>query len=108
MDTNLLPRLIRLKNIPQYLGMDRRIFNKLIRPHLIEIPVGTHGKAFDRLEIDNWIDQYKKSKGVKLWDVKECLDSLKEEKSGMLINRFSDKEFEKVLTLSRSKKQKDI
>ena len=103
----LLPRLIRLRDIPQYLGMDRRIFDKLARPYLTEIPIGIQGKAFDRLEIDKWVDHYKSSKGIKLWVVKEHLDSLKEVKIGTSTSKFSDKEFEKALILSHSKKPKN-
>ncbi len=49
----LLPRLIRLRDILHYLGVDRRIFNKEVRPFLTEIPIGAQGKAFDRLDLIN-------------------------------------------------------
>ena len=109
----LLPRLIRLRDIRDYLSMDRRIFNKIARPFLIEIPIGNHGKAFDRLDLDKWVDYYKQCSGrpsnynkrLKLWDVKERQDSTNVENSGTLINRFSDKEFAKALALIRSKKR---
>ena len=104
----LLPRLIRLRDIPQYLGMDRRLFDKLARPYLTIIPIGTQGKAFDRLDLDKWVDQYKEFKGIKPWLVKERLDSLKEERSGILTSKFSDKEFVKAFTLSHSKKPNNI
>lgn len=69
-----LPRLIRLRDIPHYLGMDRKIFNKEVRPFLIEIPIGVQGKAFDRLDLDEWVDYYKGRSGrsinkrLELWD----------------------------------------
>lgn len=44
------PRLIRLRNAPAYLGMDRNRFNNEVRPTLNEIPIGKHGIAFDRLD----------------------------------------------------------
>jgi hypothetical protein len=53
-----LPRLFRLRDAPDYLGMDRNRFNKEVRPFLTEIPIGTQGKAFDRLELDRWVDNY--------------------------------------------------
>ena len=53
------PRIIRLKNAPQYLGMNRNLFNKAVRPDLIEVPIGQQGIGFDRLDLDAWIDVYK-------------------------------------------------
>jgi len=55
---SILPRLIRLRDAPSYLGMDRNKFNKHVRPYLTEIPLGKQAVAFDRLEIDAWIEDY--------------------------------------------------
>jgi len=52
------PRLIRMRDAPSYLGMDRSNFNKLARPHLTEISIGVQGIAFDRLEIDAFVEDY--------------------------------------------------
>ena len=38
---HILLQLIRLIDIPHYLGIDRRIFNKEVRPFLTEIPIGS-------------------------------------------------------------------
>jgi hypothetical protein len=54
----LLPRLIRLRDAPGYLGMDRNKFNAEVRPFLTEIPLGKQAVAFDRLELDGWVDDY--------------------------------------------------
>lgn len=54
----LLPRLIRFREAPSYLGMDRNRFNAEVRPDLTEIPIGTQGIAFDRFELDAWVDHY--------------------------------------------------
>lgn len=59
----LLPRLIRHRDAPAYLGMDRNRFNSEVRPKLIEVPIGHQGVAFDRLELDAWVDEYKATKG---------------------------------------------
>ncbi len=74
----LLPRLIRLRDVPVYLGMDRNRFNKEVRPSQTEIPIGEQGIAFDRIELDAWVDDYKskngrvgKLQGTQLWDAKE-------------------------------------
>jgi hypothetical protein len=52
------PRLIRLRDVPKYLGMDINRFNREVRPFLVEIPIGKQGIAFDRLDLDRWADHY--------------------------------------------------
>ena len=54
----LLPRLVRLRDAPAYLGMDRNRFNNEVRLHLTRIPIGQQGIAFDRLELDAWVEDY--------------------------------------------------
>ncbi len=54
----LLPRLVRFRDAPSYLGMDRNRFNREVRPFLTRIPIGRQGIAFDRLELDAWVDDY--------------------------------------------------
>ena len=43
-----LPRIIRFRDAPAYLGMDRNRFNAEVRPHVTEIPIGKQGVGFDR------------------------------------------------------------
>jgi len=50
------PRLIRLRDAPIYLGMDRNRFNREVRPAQTEIAIGRQGVAFDRLEMDAGVD----------------------------------------------------
>ena len=113
----LLPRLIRLKDAPHYIGMDRNRFNDLVRPHLIEIPIGKQGIAFDRLDLDTWVDQYKQCSGrpggkehrsKKPWDANKPQDCLKGAKYGTLKNKSLDIAFEKVLAQSLTKKRSSI
>ena len=59
----LLPRFVRLRDAPSYLGMDKNRFNRKVRPLLSAIPIGTQGIAFDRLELDAWADDYKSRNG---------------------------------------------
>ena len=59
----ILPRLIRLRDAPAYLGMDRNRFNREVRPRIPEIPIGDQGIAFDRLDLDAWADEYKSRNG---------------------------------------------
>jgi hypothetical protein len=106
-------RLIRFRDAPKYLGMDRNRFNAEVRLYLTEIPIGSRGIAFDRLDLDAWVEQYKLRSGRpsirrKLWDVKERQVSIKEAVSGTLINTSADNAFEKVVKLITSKKPKNI
>lgn len=59
----LLPRLVRHRDAPAYLGVDRNRFDSEIRPVLTEIPIGRRGRAFDRLELDAWADAYIEARG---------------------------------------------
>ncbi len=59
----LLPRLIRLRDAPYYLGMDRNRFNAEVRRSVTQIPIGKQGVAFDRLDLDAWADEYKRRNG---------------------------------------------
>jgi hypothetical protein len=59
----ILPRFIRFRDAPNYLGMDKDRFNAEVRPYLVEIPIGRQGVAFDRLDLDAWADQYRAREG---------------------------------------------
>ncbi|AWN72366.1 hypothetical protein A6J39_017300 [Legionella anisa] len=113
----VLPRLIRLRDAPSYLGMDRHRFNEAVRPNLIEIPIGTQGVAFDRLDLDAWVDDYKQCSGrpaatnrrsLDKWDENEHRGSKSVVGSGSLIKRSSDADFAKALVLATSKRPKSI
>jgi hypothetical protein len=92
----LPPRLVRLRDAPSYLGMDRNRFNREVRPFLTTIPIGRQGIAFDRLELDAWVDDYvscngRRPKAPKPEDetcqnVTECRGSAKKAGSGTLKN----------------------
>ena len=94
----LLPRLIRLRNAPFYLGMDRHRFNAEVRPYLSEVPIGEQGIAFDRLDLDAWADQYKFRNGRRptkepeddiCQNVTKCRDFASKTKSGTSKNAVS-------------------
>lgn len=85
----ITPRFIRFRDAPAYLGMDRNRFNKDVRPLLTEIPIGEHGVAFDRLDLDQWADNYKQRngrpgavKGEQQWEQNEHQVSGKGTRSG--------------------------
>ena len=90
----LSPRLVRFRDAPGYLGMDRNRFNREVRPRLITIPIGRQGIAFDRLELDAWVDDYVSCNGRRpkaslpeddtCQNVTECRGSAKKAVSGTL------------------------
>ena len=116
MSGNILPRLIRLRDAPGYCGMDPNRFNDEVRPHLIEIPIGKQGVAFDRLDLDAWVDQYKerngrpgKRKGAgKPWDARKSRASLAGKGHGISTKLSEEEEFAKALERATSKKRKSI
>ncbi len=111
--SRITPRLIRFRDAPRYLGMDRNRFNVEVRPYLVEIRIGKQGIAFDRLELDGWVEQYKarngrpsKFRGELTWDEKNRLDSSNVKASGTSINTSTGGEFAKALDTLNLKKQK--
>ena len=108
-------RYIRLKDAPTYLGMDKNLFNKIVRPELIEIPIGRQGIAFDRLDLDAWADHYKRCNGRPVsrnergdrWDEREHRDFKKLAVSGTSIKGSTAADFAKVLEQVTLKKQKN-
>jgi hypothetical protein len=112
----LLPRFIRLRDAPSYLGMDKNRFNRDVRPRLAEIPIGTQGIAFDRLDLDSWADDYKSRNGhpaaqperEKLWEAKERRVSPDEVGSGTSISSSEEHAFAKALEQATSGKPKSI
>ena len=89
-------RFIRLKVAPIYLGMDKNLFNRTVRPFLTQIPIGRRGIAFDRLELDQWADQYRTCNGrpaLKMegqrWRNEECQGSRSDSKPMVRTNGLS-------------------
>ncbi len=62
----MIPRLIRFKDAPRYLGMDRHCFNREVRPYVVEIRIGKQGIAFDKVDLDDWVTETKKQAAPKL------------------------------------------
>lgn len=107
-----LPRFIRLRDAPSYLGMDRNFFNSEVRPSLTEVPIGKQGVAFDRLDLDAWADHHKQRNGRpaqrrSVWDINEHQDSSNEAKSGTSTRKSTKSEFAKAQELIDSKKRKN-
>jgi hypothetical protein len=93
----VLPRLLRFRDAPHYLGMDRNRFNAEVRPYVTNIPIGRQGIAFDRLELDAWADQYKSRNGRPAerrtsWDAENHPASRSEAASGGSTRKSRDTE----------------
>jgi hypothetical protein len=109
----LMPRLIRCRDAPFYLGMDRNRFNAEVRPLLTEIPLGTQGIAFDRLDLDAWVEDYKSrngrpalTKGVNAsWDANAVPASGYARGSGTSRSRSTEESFAKALERAGSKRR---
>jgi len=109
----LLPRLIRLRDAPGYLAMDKNRFNEEVRPHLIAVPIGEHGIAFDRIDLDAWVDHYKNCSGRpadrrELWDENASQVWSNAAKSGISTKKLTDSGFAKALEQAICKKQNAI
>lgn len=112
MRKSIVPRVIRLRDAPQYLGMDPNRFNEEVRPHVVEIPIGVHGIAFDRLDLDAWFEEYKDRNGrpgkaiggKPPWDREFHQGSESVGKSGTSGKQSDVTEFEKALERVASRK----
>ena len=110
-----LPRLLRLRDAPRYLGMDKNRFNQSVRPTVKVIPIGIQGIAFDRLELDQWVDDYKAFKGCiaqrsTLWARKTqaCQGFSKGAKSGISTKGSGGSAFAKAVEALNLSKPKDF
>jgi hypothetical protein len=111
----ILPRLIRLRDAPFYLGMDRNRFNALVRPLLTEIPIGKQGVAFDRLDLDAWVDNYitrsgrlDQPNGGSSWDARKHQDSSNAAIAGISTKKCEVDAFAKALAKATSEKRRSI
>jgi hypothetical protein len=93
--------------------MDKNRFNREVRPHVVVIRLGTQGIAFDRIDLDAWVDDHKSRNGrpaakwSKPWDevsTDECQGSSFEAESGTSIKSYTARVFAKALAQAISKK----
>jgi len=108
----IAPRLLRMRDAPAYLGMDKNRFNSEVRPFLTEIPLGKQAIAFDRLEIDAWVDHYidcygrpGQPIGGMTWDKEKHRALSKERASGTSTNASAGGAFARALEVVGSAKQ---
>jgi hypothetical protein len=115
MKYEILPRLIRQRDAPRYLGMDPNRFNAEVRPYLTEIPIGKQGIGYDRLDLDAWFEDYKerngrpgKRKGVdKAWDARKSLVSSTGKGHGTSTKLSEEEEFAKAVERATSKRRRN-
>ncbi|MBM3300884.1 MAG: hypothetical protein FJY85_13130 [Deltaproteobacteria bacterium] len=109
------PRVIRLRDAPAYLGMDKNRFNAEVRPYLVEIPIGSQGIGFDRLDLDRWFEDYKECNGRRAdekggkrpWREKKSQGSSTEKASGTSRRDGAVVAFEKAVERAISTKRND-
>jgi hypothetical protein len=109
-----LPRFIRLRDAPRYLGMDKNRFNHDVRPHVTAIPIGTQGIAFDRVDLDSWADHYKHRNGRpaaqserrKPWETQQRQVSPSEAGFGTSTSSTEEVAFAKALERAASRKHR--
>jgi hypothetical protein len=108
------PRIIRFRDAPFYLGMDRNRFNAEVRPFLTEVPIGKQGIGFDRLELDAWLDDYiarngrPAQKGIQRWDAKQYPASSSVPAFGTSTSGSMGGEFARALDQLASRKRSNI
>ena len=107
----IAPRIIRFRDAPLYLGMDRNRFNVEVRPYLTEVPIGKQGVGFDRLELDAWFEDYKSRngrparKGANTWDASKSPASFNGPASGTSTSTSAGGEFARALEQVTSRKR---
>jgi hypothetical protein len=107
------PRIVRFRDAPAYLGMDRNRFNAEVRPFLTEVPIGRQGIGFDRLELEAWAEDYiarngrPAKKGALTWDANAYPASSREPASGTSTSTSVGGEFARALEQLSSKKRSD-
>lgn len=113
---SFLPRFIRLRDAPSYLGMDKNRFDRDVRPHVTIIPIGIQGVAFDRVDLDSWADHYKTRNGRpaaqserrKPWETEQRQVSRIAVGSGTSTSSTEESAFAKALEQVASRKRRSI
>ena len=51
----LIPGIVRMRDAPFYLGMNKTFFRDTVQQYLTRIPIDKKGIGFNRAELDRWI-----------------------------------------------------
>lgn len=105
-----MPRIIRKRDAPFYLGMCPHVFDELVRPHVTVIPIGKGGIGFDRIELDEWLEKHKALHGIKPIRADELPEKVFKTKTKPrpIKKNHASKEFDAALAavMDRKKKRK--
>ncbi|WP_407310356.1 helix-turn-helix transcriptional regulator [Pseudomonas sp. nanlin1] len=120
---SFLPRFIRARDAANYLGMCRAEFEKTVRPHVREFPIGERGVGFDRLDLDEWATAYVEAKAIDKtgasgqqstrserqageteWREKRSQASLRGKAFGILTKKSTENDFTRALALVTGRK----
>jgi hypothetical protein len=114
---SIVPRLLRAKDAPAYLAMDRSLFKKLVEPYVTKRKTSAGHVTFDRLELDAWVDNTRDRYGRppappteirrSTWDESALPASQSVVRSGMLKKKYPGTDaFERALAQASSKKRR--
>jgi predicted DNA-binding transcriptional regulator AlpA len=104
----LLARLYRRAAAAKYLGMSTYTFDREARPNLTDVPIGKQGVAFDRVEMDAWVDHHIHANGRPAKEElcqSERPASFVEVNYGGSIKSSMESDYRKALELVASKKR---
>ncbi|WP_322361875.1 hypothetical protein [Pseudomonas sp. Teo4] len=103
-EQQILPRILRYRSAPGYLGMCRAEFNKTVRPFVREFPIGAQGVGFDRYELDEWADNYIAEQAIDKTPGRMHLSASARKRAEEKRAEQSKTEFQQALELVRRKR----
>jgi len=103
-EQQILPRILRFRAAPSYLGMCRAELNKTVRPFVREFPIGAQGVGFDRYELDEWANNYIAERAVAKVADRAYVSVRASNRAEEKLAEQSRMEFEKALELVRGKR----
>lgn len=98
------PRFLRAGAAPSYLGMCKAEFEKSVRPHVKEFPIGSRGVGFDRYELDEWADSYIAANAIDKGVGRTDLSASARKRAEAKRPEQSKSEFQQALELVRRKR----
>ncbi|MEA5673250.1 hypothetical protein VA602_18165 [Pseudomonas sp. MH2] len=103
-EQQILPRILRWRSAPGYLGMCKAEFNKTVRPFVNEFPIGAQGVGFDRYELDEWVDSYIAENAIEKGNNRAGLPASARKRAEENRTEQSKSEFKQALDLVRRKR----
>jgi|GEM_PF-816790 len=103
-------KVVRLKDAPAYLGMNKNTFNRSVWPQLTELPGQDRAVSFNRTDLDEWVDQQTgrvPHDGVEWQGSTQRLASLKGARPGTSTGRSPTPTFDKACELLTERRPND-